>query len=273
MAEDGWRGALAPDPARMAALRATLDGGGGDFGAALRTAVEDGRARLARAAVSDDLAACAGLIARLRADVTALAPAALTPRRGLAGLFDSRGRRLKRFRAAFRGRTEGMAAIVDDLRARLGRLGQRHPELEALWGDGRAALSEAAAHGAALETWLADRTGPAETDAAVTSLRDHAVALRDAARRTLDRLPLTRALQNADAHVLDGAASIADAADDWRAAWTAGLGLDTRRPRRARPDPQDLEAHTVRLTGALDAADRALAEGRRRRAEIAARLG
>lgn len=277
MADGGGARADAPDSARIEALVADLNRGAGgqaagDFGAGLRAKLDDGLARLRAQAAMGDLDACAGLIASARDRLAALRPQTLEPRRGIAGLFDGRGRRLKRFRAAFADARAGLLDVAVDLRRRRAETEGRQGLLEGLWADSRDAASDAAAHAAALSAWLSGRSAPEDGADPDADLRDHAPRFQDERRLALRRPALARALQNADTGLGAAIEAVAAGLDGWMEDWTQALGLDRKRPRKVRPDPAALDAGSRRLTDVLDTAERALAQARARRQEIAARL-
>ena len=91
-----WQGHTpAPDAARVEAIHEAYDeAGAATFAEPARAAaVERIEAALA-AARAGDLAGAEAQLARARSVLKGLNPAALQPRRGLAGLFDSHGKRL-----------------------------------------------------------------------------------------------------------------------------------------------------------------------------------
>lgn len=261
------------DAARIDALRAMLDQGAAGYGDAARSALEEGRKRLRDQASAIDLDACVDQIRAARDQVASLRPQALTPRRGVAGLFDSRSARLKRFRTAFVGARKGLQDIASDLRDRLTGVEARHHALEQLWKDCCAATDDVAAHGAALTTWMAGRSAPDDTSDPFSDLRHKAEGLMRDARHARRGPALVRALQNADVGVKASADTAVSAVDDWLSGWTQALGLDQKRPRKVRPDPVDMGDQTHRLTAALEDAEHALNQARARRREILARMG
>lgn len=121
-----------------------------------------------------DLAEAEGLLAHARDRLSGLEPAELTPRRGLAGWFDSRKARLRRFRAAYGDTARALTVGAEDIGA-LGsgverRLGSVEDRANAL----RAAITELDAWIVAGLGWAADRAAPAaETPA------PEAAAIRD----------------------------------------------------------------------------------------------
>lgn len=156
-------GPPAPPAERVAAIREGLgtEVDPAAFGeAALADLISriDGLLAEARAG---DLAEAEGLLAHARDRLSGLEPAELTPRRGLAGWFDSRKARLRRFRAAYGDTARALTAGAEDIGA-LGsgverRLGSVEDRANAL----RAAITELDAWIIAGLDWAADRAEPA----------------------------------------------------------------------------------------------------------------
>lgn len=143
----------APDAGRVAAIRNSLDVNDpaelAAFGDRARREVTASVDRLLAEVRTGDLSEASTVIGHCRDELALLDPATLEPRRGLAGLFDSRGRRLKRMREAFR-RVEPM---LTDLAAELGQraesLARRSSALDALHEQTRAFILELDAYLAA----------------------------------------------------------------------------------------------------------------------------
>ena len=90
-----------------------------------------------------------------------LDPARLQPRGGLAGLFDSRNKRLKTFRAAWTSAAASVTQSAADIGDRAGALAHKGTALETLWSETRDAIAELDAHIAAARSWLANEApGP-----------------------------------------------------------------------------------------------------------------
>ena len=108
-----WQGhAPAPDAARIDAIDAGYDEAGADaFAEPARAAAVDRIERALAAARTGDLTEAAAQLTHARSVLEGLNPAALEPRRGLAGLFDSRGRRLKAFRQVYEKEIEGFGEL------------------------------------------------------------------------------------------------------------------------------------------------------------------
>lgn len=143
----------APDAGRVAAIRNSLDVNDpaelAAFGDRARREVTASVDRLLAEVRTADLLEASTVIGHCRDELALLDPAALEPRRGLAGLFDSRGRRLKRMRDVFR-RVE---PLLTDLAAELGQraesLARRSTALDALHEQTRAFILELDAYLAA----------------------------------------------------------------------------------------------------------------------------
>ncbi len=141
-------GAPSPDPERIGAVRDELVGADAarheGFGEEARQAVVAGLDRLSAELKSADLDDCAHALERVRDRLAALEPNSLTPR----GWFDSRGKRLKRFRLQFQDAWRELAEHGGTLSARAGSIGQREGRVESVLTDLRAAIAE-------LDAWIA----------------------------------------------------------------------------------------------------------------------
>lgn len=244
-------GLPAPDAAHVEGLRATLDPTAPEaFGAAERKAVLDLLDRVLADVRTGDLTEARARLHHLDAALGRLDVAALEPRRGLAGLFDSRGKRLKRFRQDFADAARTMVETSGDLAERAAAVARRHAGLDAHWTELREALQTLNAHLAAALAVL--QPAPTEGDqpdphaALRTRTRDLATC-RDAALAALPRL---RAAQNADAPALSALDGCGKAIEAWRTEWTDALGLAGRRPRKVRPDGRRLDAARAALIAA-----------------------
>lgn len=153
-------GAPKPDPERVATLRYTLVdepetcAAFGESAHATLAALND---RALAETRSGDLGECGLLLDHVRDRVAGLDPARLEPR----GLFDSRGRRLKGFRAAYVAAADAVAQSAADLGDRAGALARKGTALETLWAETRDAIAELDAHIAAARGWLANEAPPA----------------------------------------------------------------------------------------------------------------
>lgn len=136
----------APDPGRVAAIRNSLDVNDpaelAAFGDRARREVTASVDRLLAEVRTGDLVEASVVLGHARDELALLDPAALEPRRGLAGLFDSRGRRLKRLRAAFRRAEPALEAFAADLGERGQSLRRRSEALDTLHAQTRAFILE-----------------------------------------------------------------------------------------------------------------------------------
>lgn len=305
-------GAPAPDPDRVAAVRSTIADDAGTcaaFAEGEHAALISLNGHTLARARDGDLGECLVLLGHVRDRVAALDPARLQPRRGLAGLFDSRSARLKALRAAFLSTASAAGDAAADLGARGGAIAARDIALEHLWAETRDAITALDAHMAAARQWLADRPGPqaviapgpdslydavepqadAEaahhletaplappaSDADITALphplETRLSTLASVRAVALGRLALLRAAQNADCHLPVRIREVCDGIEAWRADWRDALGLAGRKPKKVQPDQNRLvQAQTV-LAGILARADRDLTDAQRRRDELTAR--
>ena len=200
----------------------------------------------------------------------ALDPAALEPRRGLAGLFDSRGGRLKRFRTAWTRVAAGLAETAADLSGRVEGAARRSATLDAVWTEIRDALADLDAHLAAAAARL---TGHDPDEGAPPHPLVARRAALDACRTAaLGSLPLIRSAQNADGRAADAMKACAEGVAAWRDDWKDALGLSGKRPRRVRPDRDRMAKMRADLLARFDRALTELTASRGRRAEVETRL-
>lgn len=271
MADGSYRiigGAPAPDAARVAQLAQDLKPAA-DFAADQDAAAADALTRLevlCRARGAD----CGDLIADIRGRLDRLAPQGLVPRRGLAGLFDGPGKRLKAFRAAFNDGATALSGLAADLRERIGAVDQRTGKLDALGDELRGAITALSEQVAAARDRLTREDPEAETTLA---FRERIQALETRLTAAVQALPLVRALQNADARARDAIAQAPAVIEAWQADWKTHLGLDRKRPRKVRPAPDALLPARERIESALSRMETEQGAADRRRQEIAARLG
>ena len=159
-------GAPKPDPARMAAIRYTIVDEPetcAAFGESARAGLASLNDRTLAETRSGDLGECGLLLDHVRDRVAALDPARLEPRKGLAGLFDSRSKRLKAFRTAYASAAGSVAQSAADIGDRAGVLSRKGTALETLWSETRDAIAELDAHIAAARGWLANEAPAVET--------------------------------------------------------------------------------------------------------------
>lgn len=152
-------GAPRPDPERVATIRYTLVDEPetcAAFGESVRATLASLNDRTLAETRSGDLGECGMLLDHIRDRVGGLDPARLEPR----GLFDSRGRRLKAFRAAYASAASAVTQTAADLGDRAGALARKDAALETLWSETRDAIAELDAHIAAARSWLANEAPP-----------------------------------------------------------------------------------------------------------------
>ncbi len=204
--------------------------------------------RLGQAVRGADIDFIRGQIGDLRARVAAVRPAELTPRRGLAGLFDSPRRRLARFREHVIDLAPSVATATVKLRDAAAAIERRNAALNTEHEALRGALGELdAADG---------RTDPS-------------------ARTGTDHLALVRMIQNVDARLAQTTDQLSAAAQTWREQVLETLGADGRKLRplkRVRVDQGALNEGGEALLAAIDRAEAALAPARARRDDIMARM-
>lgn len=267
-----WVGsAPAPDAARVDQIDASYDAHTAQaFGEPARATAVGGVEQAMAAARAGDPGGIAAALADARGRVEALRPQALEPRRGLAGLFDSRGKRLKRLREAFHDTTsrltDGAAAVgtaVDGAARRSG-------ALDAVWNELRAAVTDLDAHIAVAARRL---TGHASAeDGAAHPLQGRTETLDACRAAALQSLSLIRGAQNADARTMEALQLCTDGLAAWREDWRDALGLSGKRPRRIRPDQDRLTRSRDQALARIDRTLGELASLAARRADVERRL-
>lgn len=265
-------GLPAPDGARVDALRAALDPAAPEaFGETDRKTVLDLLDRVLSEIRTGDLTEARARLTHLDAALGRLDVGSLEPRRGLAGLFDGRGKRLRVFREAFADSARTLGETAVDLSERAAAVARRDAGLEALWGDLRGALEGLNAHVAAALAMLDPAPAGDEADphAALRARTRDLIACRDAA---LGALPRLRAAQNADAPALTSLERCTAAVDAWKKEWTDALGLAARRPKRVRPDAARLETARKALADAVAAASARIDASLARRISVTGEL-
>lgn len=265
-------GLPAPDAARVEGLRAGLDPATPEtFGEAERTAVLNLLDRVVSDVRTGDLTEARARLTHLDAALGGLDVRSLEPRRGLAGLFDSRGKRLRAFRESFSGSARSLADTASDLAERAAGVARRDAALETLWSELRQAVDALNAHVAAASAVLhpAPTGDEADPHAALRARTRDLIACRDAALAALPRL---RAAQNADAPALAALERCTGAVAAWKAEWTDALGLAGRRPKKVRPDATRLESARKSLTDAAAAASARIDASLGRRAVVTSEL-
>lgn len=266
-----WQGcAPEPDAARVEAIDAALDEAQVDsFAESARAAAVERLERALAAVRTGDLTEAVAQLTHARQTLDALHPEALEPRRGLAGLFDSRGRRLKRFREAYNRAAASLSGVAADLSGRIEGAARRSGVLDGVWGEIRDAVADLDAHLLVAARRMSGH--PAEGD------EPHPLAARratlDACRTSaVSALPLLRRAQNADARASERLRACADGVAAWRDDWKDALGLSGRRPKKVRPDRERLLRLRDDLLGRIDAALGELTIGRERRTDVERRL-
>jgi hypothetical protein len=267
-----WLGnAPEPDAARVAEIDAAWDDAQIDaFAEPTRLAAVERIERALAAARTGDLTEASAQLTHARSVLEGLDPNALEPRRGLGGLFDSRGGRLKRFRETWGRAAAGLTETAKELAGRVEGAGQRSGALDTAWNEIRDALVDLDAHLAAAAGRLAGHTqnegdGPTPLVARRATLE----ACRAAA---LHALPLIRGAQNADARVADALKVCADGVGSWRDDWKESLGLAGKRPKKVRPDRERMGRGRDELRNRIDRALSELSAARSRRADVEARM-
>ena len=266
-----WQGhAPAPDAARVEAIHAAWDEAGAHAFAEPARAAVLARIEAALAAVrTGDLAEAEARLAGARSVLEGLNPADLEPRRGLAGLFDSRGKRLKAFREAFRRAAGDLSEAAADLGGRVEGAARRSGALDAVWTGIRDAMVEVDAHLLAAARRL---SGHAPDPDAPHPLEARKAALDACRAAALGSLPLIRGAQNADARAAEALKACGDGMSAWRQGWAEALGLAGKRPKKVRPDPARLLRLREDLLARIDRARAELTASRGRRVDIEGRL-
>lgn len=270
MADGTYRvtgGAPSPDPARVVEAAANLDPAAPeDFGQPACAIIIDRLDQALMVINTRDAADPVARLVRARSMLDDLSPATLEPRRGLAGLFDSRGRRLKQFRSHFNDITVALTEITGSLSNRAGNATRQGATLEGIWEDLRTAVSDLDVHLVA----ATDRPEPESEPPSPLAVRiDGLTACRTAG---LGALPLIRSIQNIEARIAGSLILCNSAVDAWRDGWAISLGLGGRRPKRVRPDPARLQPLRDALLGRIDSAISELGSVEPRRTRLSERL-
>lgn len=277
-AERPFAAVPAPDAERVSAIRMDLDPARPDtfegFGEPARASLCDACAALAQDQGGRTADEAAQYLSAICDAARALDPRSLVPRRGLAGLFDSRNRRLRRMREAFLATDRHLAGLAGDLGGRISALKARADSLEPRQAALRSPIVELGAWLEAGRQRLADALDEAAEGETSPRQRLSDRLERLAANRMvgLGQLPLVRILQNADAAAADRLEAAATAVEAWRDDWRKALGLESKRRRKVRPEPSTLANLTERLDASVRRARAALDEGRARRARVAERI-
>ncbi|GAA0620996.1 hypothetical protein GCM10009422_15920 [Brevundimonas kwangchunensis] len=217
---------------------------------------------------SGDFGQASERLSAARDALMGLDPARLEPRRGLAGLFDSRSKRLKAFREAWWVTAGDITDLVADLRERLNGSTKRPGALEAVWADARDAFIELDAHLLAAARRVTGQPVGDEPH----PYEDRRRTLETCRGAVLGALPVLRVAQGADTRADEALKACAEAAEMWRDDWKAALGLSGKRPRKVKPDRNRLIEARDALVAQLDRALAAVAPASARRAELNQRL-
>ncbi|MBL0948618.1 toxic anion resistance protein [Brevundimonas sp.] len=265
-----------PDPDRLQDMQAEVQADPAVYGERSRQSVRDCLDLVLAEARTGDLTEAGARLDHLIACVESLHPRELEPRRGLAGLFDSRNSRLKRFRSAFQaaGRTvkDTLAEIEERLKGVETRGASLNGALDALREGVREIHGHVRVGLAAAGVAPVVKEGEDRPDDPHQALRTRIDDL-DAHRASgVAALPYARAIQNADAWAADAIRRAAPALNAWQEDWTARLGLDRKRPRKVRPDISELQALRDRLLATLTRIKADLAQAQERRKAQVARL-
>jgi hypothetical protein len=267
-----WQGNWpAPDAARVAEIDAAWDEAQVEaFAEPARAAAVERIERALAAARTGDLTEASAQLTHARSVLESLDPGALEPRRGLAGLFDSRGGRLKRFRETWSRAAAGLTETARELSGRVEGAGQRSGALDKAWTEIRDALADLDAYLAAAAARLAGHA-PNEGDAPHPLIGRRATL--DACRAAaLQSLPLIRNAQNADARDAEALKACADGVAAWRDDWKEALGLSGKRPKSVRPDRERMGRARDDLKARIDRALAELTASRSRRADVESRM-
>ena len=267
---DRWQGAApAPSLPRIEAIDTAYDDTLAFAEQARAVAVERIERALA-AARTDRLSEAAFRLAHARSALEGLRPEKLEPRRGLAGLFDSRKGRLRRFREAYRLTAASLSDMTGDLSERVKGPARRAGALDGVWAEVRDALVDLDAHLLAATRHL---PGPALADGATAHpLETRKAALHASRAAALSALPLIRAAQNADARAAEAFSHSGEGVFLWRADWNEALGLSGKRPKKVRPDRERLLGPRDELLARIERALAELTASRARRAEVEGRM-
>ena len=266
-----WLGnAPAPDAARVDAIHDAWDeANAADFAEPVRAAAVQRIERALAAARTGDLTEASAQLTHARAVLEGLDPDALEPRRGLAGLFSSRGGRLKRFREAYNRAAASLADVASEIGGRIESAARRSDVLDGIWTEIRDGVVDLDAHLAAAARSL---SGYVPAEDAVHPLEARKAALDACRSAAVASLPLIRGAQNADARSAESLKACADGVAAWRDDWKDALGLAGRRPKKVRPDRERLLRLRDDLIGRIDRAVAELTASRARRTDIEGRL-
>lgn len=267
-----WQGnAPAPDAAQVDAIHDAYQSEQAPaFAEPARLAAVQTLERALSAARTGDLTEAHAQLTHARSVLESLRPEALEPRRGLAGLFDSRSRRLKAFRAAYARAAASVDEVARDLTGWIEGVSRRSGALDAVWVEARDAVVNLDAHLAAAARRLTGHT-PADGEAA-HPLETRKATLDACRTAAISALPLLRNAQNTDARFADLLKPCAEGVALWRDDWKDALGLSGRRPKKVRPDRERLLRLRDDLLARIDRALTGITAARDRRADVEGRL-
>lgn len=267
-----WQGnAPAPDAAQVEAIHDAYQSDQAHaFAEPARAAAVEKIERALALARTGDLTEAHAQLTHARSVLEGLRPEALEPRRGLAGLFDSRKRRLKAFRAAYARAAASVDDVARDLTSWVEGVARRTGGLDTVWTEVRDAVVDLDTHLAAAARRLTGHA-PAEGEAA-HPLADRKASLDACRAAALASLPLVRGAQTTDARFADAMKTCAEGAAAWRDDWKEALGLSGRKPKKVRPDGERLLRLRDDLLARIDRALKELAASRARRADVEGRL-
>jgi hypothetical protein len=260
-----------PDAARVAEIDAAWDEStAAVFAEAARIAAVERLERALAAARTGDLTEAAAQLTHARTVLDGQDPGALEPPRGLAGLFDGRGARLKRFRNGWSRAAVGLAETASELSGRVDGAGLRSSALDKVWNEVRDSLIDLDAH-------IAVATGRLSGQASHEGDAPHPLVARRAALEScraaaLQSLPLIRSAQNADARAATALKACAEGLTALRDDWKEALGLRDKRSKSVRPDRERMARVRDDLRARFDRALVELNAARSRRAEVEGRM-
>ena len=267
-----WQGNWpAPDAARVAEIDAAWDDAQVDaFAEPARAAAVERIERALAAARTGDPTVVAALLTDSLTVLNGLKLETLEPRRGLAGLFDSRNKRLKRFGETWRHAAAALTETTVGLSERIEGSARRSDALDGVWTEIRDALADLDAHLAAAAARLAGHAlNEGEAPHPLVARRATLDACRAAA---LQSLPLIRSAQNADARAAESLKACTDGVASWRDDWKEALGLSGKRPKSVRPDHERMARVRDDLKVRFDRALTELTASRSRRADVESRM-
>ena len=267
-----WHGnAPAPDAAKIAEIDAAWDDAQVEtFAEPVRAAAVERIERALAAARTGDLTEAAAQLTHARSVLDGLDPGTLEPRRGLAGLFDGRGARLKRFRGAWTRAAAGLSDTATELSGRVDAAARRSGALDGIWIEIRDTLADLDAYLAAAASRLAGHE--VDEGDAPHPLAGRRATLDACRAAALQALPLIRSAQNADARAAEALKACAEGVTAWRDDWKDALGLGGKRPKPVRPDRERMIRVREDLTRHIDRALAELTASRARRAEVEGRM-